>query len=99
MLPSPIPLRAHAVLCLQGYRGEGRPRRGTQRTGAQSFAGDQTQNKEPALATAFGGWLARPQPPVSRVTPACGTSLQARRITPAKHETTKPFAHLRKVIG
>lgn len=86
-------------LLVQGYLWEGRTSRGVQRTEAQSFAGDQTENKEPALATAFGGWLTRPQPPMSRVAPECSASLQARRITPEKQEIKKPFAHLRKVIG
>ena len=87
-------------LLVQGYLWEGRTRRGVQHNGpAQSLDVGQAENQAPVSATAFSRWPTRPQPAMPRVPPEPSAPPQAGPIMPEKHETKKPFAHLRKVIG
>ena len=87
-------------LLVQGYLWEGRTHRGVQRNvKAHSFTGDQAEDKGPVSAMVFAGWLTRPQPAMPRIAPEGTVAPRIAPIMPETHETRKPFAHLRKVIG
>jgi hypothetical protein len=87
-------------LLVQGYLWEGRTSRGAQGdTEVARPGGEQAKGKGAASATAFAGWLARPQAPVQPAVPKGSRPPRPVPSMSTKSRGGKPFAHLRKVIG
>jgi hypothetical protein len=87
-------------LLVQGYLWEGRTGRGVRSNDESGSSGaGQAENKVPASAKAFAGWLTRPQTAVPKIVAEGDRPPRAVTTRPRKPVADKPFAHLRKVIG
>ena len=87
-------------LLVQGYLWEARTGRGVRSDDELGrFGAGQAENKVPASATAFAGWLTRPRTAVPKVVAEGDRPPRAMPTIPGKTMASKPFAHLRKVIG
>ena len=87
-------------LLVQGYLWEARTSHGVRSDDEFGrFGADQAEKRVPASATAFAGWLTRPQTAVPKVVAEGDRPPGAVATRPRKPGTDKPFAHLRKVIG
>ena len=87
-------------LLVQGYLWEARTSHGVRSDDELGrFGADQAEKRVPASATAFAGWLTRPQTAVPKVVAEGDRPPRAVTTRPSKPVADKPFAHLRKVIG